>query len=199
MFESNSKLPKIFVYMLSAVAVFMFVGLFFGVAYVRIPYFIATLICVIMFILDKKSDSNLTNYKLTYLLFGLVNLIAVISVIYYEFTKYTKVLNVFLVLLIVVEVLMAVIDLFVLKNKYLTRKFNLTIDFVRLCSMICVMTYFFGVSELYFAIFAFVFELANAVVKVLTYFRHEEKKELVKEKTENLEDIIHSSDDVDGE
>jgi hypothetical protein len=199
MFESNSKLPKIFVYMLSAVAAFMFVGLFFGVGYVRIPYFIAAIICVIMLVLDKKSDSNLTNYKLTYLLFGLVNLLAVISVIYYEFTKYSKVLNVFLVLLIVVEVLLAVVDLFVLKNKYLTKKFNLTIDFVRLGSMICIMTYFFGVSDFYFAIFAFAFELANMAVKVLTFFKHKENKEVIEEKTEEIEDIIHSSDEEDGE
>jgi len=199
MFESNSKLPKIFVYMLSAVAAFMFVGLFFGVGYVRVPYFIAAIICVIMLVLDKKADSNLTNYKLTYLLFGLVNLLAVISVIYYEFTKYSKVLNVFLVLLIVVEVLLAVVDLFVLKNKYLTKKFNLTIDFVRLGSMICIMTYFFGVSDLYFAIFAFAFELANMAVKVLTFFKHKENKEVKEEKTEEIEDIIHSSDEEDGE
>ena len=177
----------------------MFVGLFFGVGYVRVPYFIAAIICVIMLVLDKKADSNLTNYKLTYLLFGLVNLLAVISVIYYEFTKYSKVLNVFLVLLIVVEVLLAVVDLFVLKNKYLTKKFNLTIDFVRLGSMICIMTYFFGVSDLYFAIFAFAFELANMAVKVLTFFKHKENKEVAEEKTEEIEDIIHSSDEEDGE
>lgn len=199
MFETNSKLPKIFVYMLSTVALFMFVGLFFGVGYVRMPYFIAAIICVIMFVLDKKADSNLTNYKLTYLLFGLVNLLAVVSVIYYEFTKYSKVLNVFLILLIVIEVVMAVIDLFVLKNKYLTKKFNLTIDFVRLGSMICIMTYFFGVSKFYFAIFAFAFELANMTVKVLTYFRNKDNREEVQEKTETLEDIIHSNDEDNGE
>lgn len=199
MFETNSKLPKIFVYMLSAVALFMFLGLFFGVGYVRMPYFIAGIICIIMLVLDKKADSNLTNYKLTYLLFGLVNLIAVVSVIYYEFTKYSKVLNVFLILLIVIEVLMAVIDVFVLKNKYLTKKFNLTIDFVRLCSITCIMTYFFGVSKFYFAIFAFVFELSNMTIKIVTFIKNKDKKEVVEEKPESLEDIIHSNDDDNGE
>ena len=65
--------------------------------------------------------------------------------------------------------------------------------------MICIMTYFFGVSDLYFAIFAFAFELANMAVKVLTFFKHKENKEVAEEKTEEIEDIIHSSDEVDGE
>lgn len=199
MFESNSKLPKIFIYMLTAVAVFMFVGLFFGVRYVGMPYFIALMICVVMFVLDKKSNANLTNYKLTYLLFGIVNLIAIIAVIYYEYSKHTEVLNLFLILLVVVEVLMAAIDVFVLKNKNLTKRFNLAIDFVRFCSMLCVMFYFFGVSDVYFSIFAFVFELANVGIKVSTFFRHKNEKEVASEKTETIEDIIHSSDESSGE
>ena len=199
MFESNSKLPKIFIYMLTAIAVFMFVGLFFGVKYVGMPYFIALMICVVMFVLDKKSNANLTNYKLTYLLFGIVNLIAIISVIYYEYSKHTEVLNLFLILLVVVEVLMAAIDVFVLKNKNLTKRFNLAIDFVRFCSMLCVMFYFFGVSDVYFSIFAFVFELANVGIKVSTFFRHKNEKEVASEKIETIEDIIHSSDESSGE
>ena len=55
MFESNSKFPKIFVYMMSLLAVLMLVGLFFGVGYVSMPYFVALIICVLLFILDKKS------------------------------------------------------------------------------------------------------------------------------------------------
>ena len=200
MFESNSKLPKIFVYMMSLLAVLMLVGLFFGVFYVSMPYFVALIICVILLVLDKKSNSNLTNYKLTYLLFEIVNLIAVISVIYYEYSKHTQVLNLFLIMLVVIEVLMCVIDVFVLKNRNLNKKMNLTIDFVKLCSMICIITYFFGVSDLYFVIFAFAFELANIVLKVLTHFKNKNKLELSEEKTESLEDIIHSGDsEGDGE
>ena len=198
MFESNSKLPKIFVYMLSAIAIFMLIGIFFGGVYVGMSYFIAMIVCIIMLILDKKSDSNLTNYKLTYLIFGIINLLAVVSVIYYEYSKHTKVLNIFLILLIVIEILMGIVDVFILKNKNLTKKFNLTIDFLRLCSMICIMTYFFGVSDLYFAIFAFVFELSNMAVKVLTFFKAKNKKELNRQEEkqeETLEDIIRSSDE----
>lgn len=194
MFESNSKLPKIFVYMLTALAVFMFVGLFFGVGYVGMPYFIAVIICAIMLILDKKSDSNLTNYKLTYLLFGIINLIAISTIIYYEYSKHTKILNLFLILLIVVEILMGIIDVFVLKNKNLNKRFNLAIDFIKLCSMICIITYFFAVSKVYFAVFAFVFDLVNISLKVLTYFINRNKETKAEEKVENLEDIIQSED-----
>lgn len=201
MFESNSKLPKIFVYMMTSLAVLMLIGLFFGVVYVAMPYFVALIICVILFVLDKKSNSNLTNYKLTYLLFEVVNLIAVISVIYYEYKKHTQILNLFLIMLVVELVLMCAIDVFVLKNKNLTKKTNLIIDFLKLCSMVCIQTYFFGVSDVYFVIFAFAFELANVFTKIWTHFKNKNKQPLVvEEKTESLEDIIHSGDgEGDGE
>ena len=199
MFESNSKLPKIFVYMLTSVAVFMLAGLFFGVKFVGMPYFISMIICVILLVLDKKSNSNVTNYKLTYLLLGLINFIAVSSIIYYEYSKHTEHLNLFLILLVDAEVLMAIIDVFILKNKNLTKRFNLVIDVARLCSMICIMTYFFGISDLYFAIFAFIFEIANISIKVSTHFISRKKEEVKEENVEKIEDIIHSSDEENGE
>lgn len=201
MFESNSKLPKIFVYMMSLLAIFMVVGVFFGVGYVRLSYFIALIICVTLLILDKKSNSNLTNYKLTYLLFEIVNLIAVVSVIYYEYSKHTGILNLFLILLLAIEMLMCFIDIFVLKNKNLSRRINIAIDFVKLCSMICIITYFFDVSDLYFAIFAFAFELTNIVLKVWSYFKNKNNQnKAIEDNLESIEDIIHSVDaEGDGE
>ena len=199
MFESNSKFPKIFVYMMSLIALIMFVGIFFGVGYVGKPYFIALIICVILFILDKRADSNLTNYKLTYLLFDIVNLIAVISVIYYEYSRHTNVLNIFLILLLVLEFAMGIIDIFVLKNSRLTKKNNFLINFAKLCSMICIITYFFGVSKLYFAISAFVFEFSNIAVKIFTYYKN---KNIVENKPDKkdvkIEDIISSGYDNEG-
>ena len=192
MFETNSKLPKIFVYMMSVLATCMFIGLFFGIGYVRIPYFLAILVCVVMFILDKKQMS-LTNYKLTYLLFAVVNLLAVSTIIVYEYSKHTKHLNLFLILLVVVQVLTALIDVFILKNKNLTKKINQLIDFLKICSMVCIITYFFGVSDLYFAIVAVVFEIANIVVKISTKFRKIET-DLAVDAEATLEDIIKSAD-----
>ena len=54
------------------------------------------LVCGVIFILDRKYGSILTNYKVTYLLFEVVNLVAVITVIVYEYTKHTEILNLFL-------------------------------------------------------------------------------------------------------
>ncbi len=200
MFESNSKLPKIFVYMMGLLAILMSVALFFGVRYVRIPYFIAVIICAILLILDTKSDSNLTNYKFTYLLFEIVNLIAVVSVMYYENTKHTKILNVFLILVIVIEILMAIIDICILKNQNLSKKINLAIDITKLCAMVCVLTYFFGISDLYFAIFAFVFNLANGVLKICTHFGTKNKSVNARnDETQKLEDIIKSGYETEGD
>lgn len=204
MFESNSKFPKIFVYMMTLLACFVLVGMFFGVVFVGSSYLIAILICAIILILDKKYGTILTNYKLTYLLFEIINLLAVISVLYYEFSKHTEELNLFLILLVVIEVLMALIDLFLLKNKHLNKSKNLMIDFFKLCSMICIITYFFGVSKLYFSIFALMFESMNVAVKLVAFFENkkhaEQTKEDVKKDEQKLEDIIQSNDDVgDGE
>lgn len=126
---------------------------------------------------------------------------AVISVVYYEYENLDKNLELFLILLLVVEVLMAVIDIFLLKNKDLSRTKNLIIDFIKLCSMICILTYFFGVSKLYFAIFALIFEGMNVALKVSTYFESLNKKDKIIEikKEEKLEDIIHSNNEGDGE
>lgn len=201
MFESNSKFPRIFVYIMSFLAAVIFIGMFFDVKFVGAPYFIAMIICAVIFLLDRKFATLLTNYKLTYFLFELVNLMAVISVVYYEYENLDKNLELFLILLLVVEVLMAVIDIFLLKNKDLSRTKNLIIDFIKLCSMICILTYFFGVSKLYFAIFALIFEGMNVALKVSTYFESLNKKDkpIEPKKEEKLEDIIHSNNEGDGE
>ncbi len=199
MFESNSKFPRIFVHMMSLLAAIMLVGMFFSAKIVGGAYFIAMLICAIIFILDRKYGSILTNYKVTYLLFEMVNFIAVLSVIVYEYSKHTETLNVFLILLVIVELVMGVIDIFLIKNKQLTKTKNLIIDFIKLCSMICIITYFFNVSKLFFAIFAFVFESVNIAVKVINYIdnkNYQVEQNLVQEK---IEDIIHSDDGGDGE
>jgi hypothetical protein len=171
-------------------AILAFVGMFFSVKIVSAIYFIAIILSLVLYILDKKYGTLLTNYKLTYMLFELVNLIAVISIVYYEFANHSEVLNLFLILLICLEVLMLIIDIFVIKNRNLTKRENLVIDFFKLCSMVCILTYFFNVSKLYFSIFAFVFE---AIVLVFKVYCNLEDKPHVEEKAEEeiIEDVIH--------
>jgi hypothetical protein len=104
------------------------------------------------------------------------------------------VLNLFLILLVIIEVLLIIIDVFVIKNKNLTKRENLVIDFMKLCSMICLLTYFFNVSELYFSIFAFVFEAINLVMKVFCNLEDKEQGENKKEE-DLITDVIHSNSD----
>ncbi len=194
MFESSSKFPKFFVYMMLLLASIAFLGMFFSIKIVAAVYFIAIVLCIVLNILDRKYGTILTNYKLTYLLFELVNLIAVISVIYFEYSKHTEVLNLFLILLVILEVLLIIIDVFVIKNKNLTKRENLVVDFIKLCSMICFLTYFFNVSKLYFSIFAFVFESINLVMKV--FCNLDDKNQVENKKEEDIiADVIQSNSD----
>ena len=194
MFESSSKFPKFFVYMMLLLASIGLLGMFFSIKIVTAVYFIAIVLCLVLNVLDRKYGTILTNYKLTFLLFELVNLIAVISIIYFEYSKHTEVLNLFLILLVVIEVLLIIIDVFVIKNKNLTKRDNLIVDFIKLCSMICILTYFFNVSKLYFSIFAFVFEAINLVMKV--YCNLDDKNQVENKKEEDvIADVIHANTD----
>lgn len=190
MFESTSKFPKFYLYMLLAIAITIFIGMFFSLTFVSVIYFVALLLSVVVLILDKKYGTILTNYKLTFFLFDLINLIAVIAIIYYEYTTHTKELNIFLIALIAINLVLMIVDIFLIKNKNLTKTENLLIDVVKLCSMISVLTYFFKVSDLVYAIVALVFELINMVLKI--YVNRTVKKINVKSKEEKQKDVIVS-------
>lgn len=185
MFDSPSRFPKIFVYMLTSIAIIMFIGMFFSLELVSIIYFLALLISVVVLILDRKYGTILTNYKLTFFLFDLINLIAVIAITYYEYTKHTLILNIFLISLIVMETLLMVLDIFFIHNKNLTKAENLLVDSVKFGSMICILTYFFGVSILFYAIDALAFEIANFVLKIYVNRNPEKNTEKEKDLEEN--------------
>ena len=199
MFESNFKFPKFFIYMQLALSLIIFVGMFFSIKLVAGTYFVAILITAVFLILDKKYGSILTNYKLTFLLFDIVNLIAIIAITYYEFVNHSTVLNVFLFILIAIETVSACIDIFVIKNKNVSSRENILVDVVKLSSMICILTYFFNVSDLFFAIDALIFEVASFVLKLYVNKSQVEpkSKELTPEKS--LEQRIHSAGVNEGE
>ncbi len=164
---NKTKFSNFFVCMLIPMALIMFVGMFFDVKIVGDAYFAALLLAVVFLILNKKYGKFIKNHKLAYILFEIINLIAVIAIVYYEFQKHTLVLNIFLVLLIAAELVLLVIDVFVLKNEKINSQENIFISVVKLGSFICILTYFFKVSELFFAIDALIFEVANIVLKIL--------------------------------
>lgn len=188
MFDTTSKFPKIFVYMLASLAVIIFIGMFFSLKFVSAMYFLALLISAVVLILDRKYGTILTNYKLTFFLFDLINLIAVIAITYYESSKHTVVLNIFLISLIVIETLLMVLDIFFIHNKNLTKPENLLVDSVKLGSMICILTYFFGVSTLFYAVDALAFEIANFILKI--YVNRNQNKAPAKEKEPEENKIV---------
>ena len=171
--------------------------MFFSIKIVGSVYFIALIISAVFVVLDKKYGSLLTNFKLTFFLFDLVNLIAVIAIVYYEYTKHTFVLNMFLVLLIVVEVLMMVVDMFLIKNKNISSNQNFVVDVLKLCSMICILTYLFNVSDLYFAIVAFAFEIIIFVLRLVLNRDTQKAKEETHENS--LAKRIHSAGESEGD
>ena len=135
---------------------------------------------------------------MTFFLFDLINLISVIAILYYEYSRHEMILNVFLILLIVIEVLMMIIDFFLIKNKNLSKNESFIVNVVKIASMICILTYFYKVSILFFAIDALFFEVASLVLKI--YVNKAEKNEEINEPVEpKVEDIIQSAGKDEGD
>ncbi|MBR2390968.1 MAG: hypothetical protein IKB06_00560 [Clostridia bacterium] len=196
--EKNFRFPQFFNYLLVTLSVIIFAGMFFSVKIVGGVYFIAILLSVVFAILDKKYGKFLSNYKVTFFLFDLINLISVIAILYYEYSRHEMILNVFLILLIVIEVLMMIIDFFLIKNKNLSKNESFIVNVVKIASMICILTYFYKVSILFFAIDALFFEVASLVLKI--YVNKAEKNEEINEPVEpKVEDIIQSAGKDEGD
>lgn len=196
--EKNFRFPQFFNYLLVTLSVIIFAGMFFSVKIVGGVYFIAILLSVVFAILDKKYGKFLSNYKVTFFLFDLINLISVIAILYYEYSRHEMILNVFLILLIVIEVLMMIIDFFLIKNKNLSKNESFIVNVVKIASMICILTYFYKVSILFFAIDALFFEVASLVLKI--YVNKVEKNEEINEPVEpKVEDIIQSAGKDEGD
>lgn len=196
--EKNFRFPQFFNYLLVTLSVIIFAGMFFSVKIVGGVYFIAILLSVVFAILDKKYGKFLSNYKVTFFLFDLINLISVIAILYYEYSRHEMILNVFLILLIVIEVLMMIIDFFLIKNKNLSKNESFIVNVVKIASMICILTYFYKVSILFFAIDALFFEVASLVLKI--YVNKAEKNEEINEPVEQkVEDIIQSAGKDEGD
>lgn len=203
MFEKNSKIPRYFVYMLLILASIMFACMFFSVDAVADVYFVSLILCVVLLIMDKHYGSLLTNYKLTFFLFDIINVVAVVAIIYYEFTKHSLILNIFLITLVVVECFLIVLDVVFVKNKNITKNECSLVGVVKIGSMICILTYFFNVSVLWYAIDAMFFEIANIVLKI--YFNSRKFEKLSEKKpspeqsrVENIENRIHSAGENEG-
>ena len=182
MLEKNSKFPRFFILMLIPVALVMFVGMFFSARFVGNSYFIALIISVVFLMIDKHYGENLTNYKLAFFIIDFINLLAVIAVLYYEFMKYSLILNILLISLMFVLLILTVIDGMLLTNKDISKKASSLVNMMNLGAMICILTYFYNVSDLFFAIDALLFFVVIVAVKlILIYKRHDKKEDNIDE------------------
>ena len=186
MFDKNSKFPRFIILMLLPITAIMFVGMFFDVKFVASAYFIALLVSVVFLMLDRRYGENVANYKLAFFLFDIINIIATVAVIYYEFAKYSKLLSGLLIALMAVLLFLILIDVILVKNKDISKKYSIWVGLINLGVMICILTYFCNVSDLFFVIGALIFEVATIVIKSLIIFKKHKK---VKE-NENEFDIV---------
>lgn len=178
MFERNSKFPRFFILMLVPIAIVMLFGMFFSLRFVANSYFIALLIAVVFMMLDRHHGENLTNYKLAFFVFDFINLIATITVIYFEYSKQSLILNILLIALVAIFVILLIVDGVLLKNKNITKRYSSFVNLLNIGTMICILTYFFNVSELFFVIDALVFEISILIIKlIIEYGKHKKNNE----------------------
>lgn len=198
MANKEHKFPRFFIYLLIMPALVMFIGLFFDMNIVGVAYFVALIISFVFMIIDKHYSETLTNYKIAFSFLDSINLVAVIAILTHEYNKHTLILNCFLFALLAVEVILVLIDAIFVKNESVSKYGSVLIDLVKLGSMICILTYFYKVSTLWYSIIALVFELINVIFKIYFSRYH---KQIFRKKTKNeeLEDRIHSAGDDEGE
>lgn len=202
--KSGKEFPKFFLYLYIVLALSIFVGTFFSVKIVSTIYFITFIISIVYYFLDRKYGKKLSNYKQNFIMFDLINLVAIFSIIYYEFSKHALIIITFLALLMVIELLSLIFDFFFVKNENFVQNESIFIYLAKLGLMICILTYLFDVSDLWYAIIAFVVELLGLVLKIGFNFKNyklnrkksdqEVREEEKHKEEEQIEEMIQKSD-----
>ena len=200
MLKTNSKYPKFIIYMLLALALMNLASTFINFYIASATFFITIIVVVVFLVLDRKYGSDLSNYKMTFFLLDLICIIALATVLVYEYSTASMILNGFMFLLIGMLVLSLIIDWFLIKNQRFTNNENTLVNVVKLCSMICILTYFFNVSDLFFAIDSLIFEVAGFVLKI--YLNMDDSQKKTEEKVEEeptIEEMISSVGQNEGD
>ncbi len=200
MLNNNSKYPKFFIYMLLSLAVMNFASAFINAYIVAATFFISIIVLVVFMMLDRKYGAEFSNYKVTFFLLDLICIIAIITIMVYEFQRANIVLKVSLALVVVMLVLSMISEWFLLKNENFTNNENMLVNATKLCSMICLLTYFFNISNLFFALDSLIFEVAAFTLKIYLNYESDEKKKEPVVKTElSIEERIFSAGESEGE
>jgi hypothetical protein len=199
MLKTNSKYPKFIIYMLMALALMNFASTFINFYIASATFFITIIVVVVFLVLDRKYGSDLSNYKMTFFLLDLICIIALATVLVYEYSTASMILNGFMFLLIGMLVLSLIIDWFLIKNQRFTNNENTLVNVVKLCSMICILTYFFNVSDLFFAIDSLIFEVAGFILKIYLNMDDSQKKTEEKVEEPTIEEMISSVGQNEGD
>lgn len=199
MLKTNSKYPKFIIYMLLALALMNFASTFINFYIASATFFITIIVVVVFLVLDRKYGSDLSNYKMTFFLLDLICIIALATVLVYEYSTASMILNGFMFLLIGMLVLSLIIDWFLIKNQRFTNNENTLVNVVKLCSMICILTYFFNVSDLFFAIDSLIFEVAGFILKIYLNMDDSQKKTEEKVEEPTIEEMISSVGQNEGD
>ena len=174
MAEKDTRFPIFFTLMLIALSVLMIIGIFLGSSFVGVLFFISLLVVIVFTILDKKYGKQLASHEDYYLFVDIICLIAISAIMYYEDANQSKILKIFLALLGTSIGVLILLDFLYCKDEFYVKKECLIIDFTQICSMICILAYFYKVSEFWFAVVALVFEIINIILRVV--FTTKQKK-----------------------
>ena len=200
--KTGKEFPKFFLYLYVVLALCIFVSTFFSAKVVSVTYFITFIITVVYYILNIKYGKKFSSYKQSLVMFNIINLVAVFSIIYYESSKHSLLIITFLSLMLFVELISLIFNIFFAKNENFVLPEIILLYCMILGIMICVLTYLFDVSDLWYAIIAFVLELVGFVMKFGFTFKNYSKikhekteEELQKIEEEEIEEIIQKTDD----
>ena len=202
MSENKSSFPKFFIYMFLALIIVIIICAFFSVTAVGNTYFVMLLVGVVFMLLDRHYGFFITNYKPIFFMFDLAGLVAVLSIICYEYSRHSVTLTVFLFLILALRVALLIVDIFLVKDKFITKRECLAIDFIQICSMICTLTYFYKVSSFWYSVISFIFAIINISIKiyVAVKLKHRVTPEPVNNKVdETLNKISIGESEIQGD
>ena len=194
MAEKNAKFPIFFTLMLIALSVLMLISIFFSSTFVGVLFFIALLVVIVFTILDKKYGTKLASHEDYYLFVDIICFIAVSAIVYYEEPNQSKLLKLFLGFLMAGILILILLDFLYFKDEYFVKKECLYIDIAEICSMICILAYFYRVSEFWFAVVGLAFCLINIAIKItFTVLARKKSKinpELAEKTRETQKDLV---------
>ena len=173
--------------------------MFFGATVVGIVYFCALLLTSVFLIMDRYCADNLANYKSIFILLDVINLIAILAILIYEWAEHTIAFNVMLFVFAAIEIAMIVFETVKVNVKNITKVESVISGILKIGSMICMLTYFYGVSSLFFAIDAMIFEIANLGIKICFDKLDIKQKSVKMTEDDNLESMIQKAEDDGGD